>query len=101
MGIPVGCTVVSVVVSTETRDRLHAQAVGSKTSVSKMLSEWLEQGISAPLERSGKEQSVRAVKPDELFVSLPRDWQRRTGVKARDRVRVSYSDTALIVKIGA
>jgi hypothetical protein len=97
MSIPDNHTVVSVVVPIETRNRLHEIAKGRGTSVTRMLSAWLASGIDAPLERVAKWQSVRRDK-DELMVSLPRDWQRRAGVAAGDRVTLSYSNDALIIR---
>jgi phosphate uptake regulator len=64
-----------------------------------MLAAWLASGIDAPLERVAKRQSVRRYK-DELMVSLPRDWQRRAGIAAGDRVTLGYSDDALIIRAG-
>lgn len=98
MGVPEGYTVVSCVVPTETHDRLRALAQAHGMSVSYMLAEWLESGASAPLERTGKRQKVRPLKPDELFISLPREWLRLTGCQAHADVVVSYSAGALIVR---
>jgi len=97
MSVPKGHTVVSIVVPIETRDRLHEIAAGRGTSVTRMLAAWLESGIDAPLERVAKQQVVRHYK-DELMISLPRDWQRRAQVTAHQRVSVSYSDDALIIR---
>jgi len=97
MAIPVDHTVVSIVVPTDLRDRLHEIAVGRGTSVSHMLSAWLTSGIDAPIERDHKTHAVRSYK-DELMLSLPRDWTRRSGIEKGDRVSVAYSANALIVR---
>jgi hypothetical protein len=62
-----------------------------------MLAQWIKSGAGSPITRAGKRQAVRAHK-DELMVSLPRAWTRSTGLRARDRVTVSYSDEALIIQ---
>jgi hypothetical protein len=97
MAVPENHTVVSIVVPVATRNRLHDIATERGTSVTKLLAAWLESGIDAPIERAGKRQSIRAVK-DELMVSLPRDWQRRSNIRKGDRIAVAYSDDALIIR---
>jgi hypothetical protein len=98
MAVPNGYTVVSIVVPVSVHDRLHRIAKQRGLSVNRMLAGWLATGVEAPVVRAGKRQSVRR-KQDELMISLPRDWQRRAGVHAGDRVDISYSDDALIIKV--
>lgn len=98
MSIRAGYTAISSVVPVETRDRLKYAAEASGLSVSAMLAEWLESGIDAPLDRAGKMQSVRKVK-DELMVSLPMAWVRSSGTLKGDRISVSYSHDAVIIRL--
>ncbi|MFP4378689.1 MAG: hypothetical protein ACLFP4_16730 [Spirochaetales bacterium] len=98
MAIPEGYTTIAAVVPRETRDKLHAIATERGISVSRLLAAWLETGVDAPIERAGKRQSVRRYK-DELMISLPRDWQRRTDIAPGQRISIAYSDDALIVRI--
>lgn len=88
---------ITITVSADVAQRIATVAKAREQSVSKMLSEWLASGIDAPLERIAKRQAVRRYK-DELMVSLPRDWQRRAGIAAGDRVTLAYSDDALIIR---
>jgi hypothetical protein len=97
MGIREGQRSIATVVSDAVHDRLHAVATARGTSVSAMLAAWLEAGVGEPLDKAGKRQTVRRVKPDELFVSLPRDFTRRAGLAKGSTVAVSYSDDALVV----
>lgn len=96
MALQAGQANVTITTSIETRDRLREIAAARGVSVSEMLRAWLDSGIDAPLVRDGKRQAVRAYK-DELMISLPRDWQRRVGIEKGDRIRVAYSDDALII----
>jgi hypothetical protein len=89
---------ITVTVSDDLAERIAAIANDRGISVSKLLAAWLETGVDAPIERSGKRQSIRRYK-DELMISLPRDWQRRTDIAPSQRVCIAYSDDALIVRI--
>jgi len=90
---------ITITVSADVAQRIATVANARGESVSKMLAAWLASGIDAPLERVAKRQAVRRYK-DELMVSLPRDWQRRAGIAAGDRVTLGYSDDALIIRAG-
>jgi hypothetical protein len=88
---------ITITVSSDLAQRIATVANARGESVSKMLAAWLDSGIDAPLERTGKRQSVRRYK-DEAMISLPRDWQRRTGVAPGSHVTIAYSDDALIIR---
>ena len=81
-------------VSVETYERVAALAKQHGVSISTLLAGWMETA-GEPVDV--RRQSVRAVK-DELMVSLPRDWIRRSGAVKGDRIQISYSDDALIIR---
>lgn len=97
MAIPEGHSTISIVVSDATKTAIADSAAERGMSVSAMLSAWLAAGVDGPLVRAGKTHAVRGYK-DELMLSLPRDWIRRTGVDRLDRVSVSYSDDSLVIR---
>lgn len=88
---------ITVTVSVDTHDELAHRAALAGVSISRMMQRWLAEATDLGIIRYDKRQSIRAVK-DELMVSLPRDWIRRTGSAKGDRVSVSYSDDTLIVR---
>ncbi len=97
MAIPAGFRSVATIITQAKHDELYQAASDQGTSVSKMLSTWIETGIAAPVQPARRRRhSVRAYK-DELMISLPRDFIRATGLEKGDQVHVSWGQEGLIV----
>ena len=96
MGLKPGQKNLTVTMSDELHDRIHALAKARDTKASPMVAAWLEAGSPEPLAATGEIRTVRS-NNRELFVSIPQDFIARAGLAKGSPVRLSYSENRLIL----